>query len=112
MTRWTEAGGPHQMAFMGAASRTLRGEREIACPKCGAAELRAYFHLFNAAKRTGTIWVWCPACRTTGHLPRVTPAVELGPDPFAGLSLEQFAALELDPHKGLIDRLEELAVKR
>ncbi|HEX3757201.1 MAG TPA: hypothetical protein VHW23_00785 [Kofleriaceae bacterium] len=108
MARWTEAGGPHQFAFMGAASRTLRGERDIDCPKCGAAKLRAYFHVFNVAKRTGTIWVWCPACHTTGHLPRVTPTVEVGSDPFAQLSLEQFAALEADPKEQLLDRLDRL----
>jgi len=40
------------------------------------------------------VWVWCPACCTTGHLPRVTLTVDLDPDPFASLSLGQFAALE------------------
>jgi len=94
--------------FMGAASRTLRGERDLDCPKCGAAKLRSYFHMFNATKRTGTIWVWCPACHTTGHLPRVTPAVDLGTDPFARLSLEQFAALESDPDEPLLDQLDRL----
>jgi hypothetical protein len=108
MARWIDAGGPHQFAFMGAASRTLRGERDIDCPKCGAARLRSYFHVFNPAKRTGTIWVWCPACHMTGHLPRVTPTVEVGSDPFADLSLEQFAALEADPKEPLLDRLDRL----
>lgn len=108
MARWQEAGGPHQFAFMGAASRTLRGDRDIDCPKCGAAKLRAYFHVFNPTKRTGTIWVWCPACHTTGHLPRVTPTVEVGSDPFAALSLDQFAALEADPNEHLLDRLDRL----
>lgn len=108
MARWIEAGGPHQFTFMGAASRTLRGERGIDCPKCGAATLRSYFHVFNPAKRTGTVWVWCAACRTTAHLPRVTPTVDLGPDPFARLSLEQFAALESDPDEAFLDRLDRL----
>ena len=93
---------------MGAASRSLRGERDIVCPKCGAAKLRSYFHMFNAAKRTGTIWVWCPACRTTAHLPRVTPTADLGPDPFADLSLDQFAALETNRNETLLDRLDRL----
>lgn len=108
MARWIEAGGPHQFAFMGAASRTLCGEQDIDCPKCGAAKLRSYFHVFNPAKRTGTIWVWCPSCHTTGHLPRVTPTVDLGPDPFAGLSLGQFAELESNPNEPLLDRLDRL----
>jgi len=108
MARWLEAGGTHQFAFMGAASRTLRGERSIDCPKCGAAKLRAYFHMFNPGKRTGTVWVWCTRCRTTAHLPRVTPTVGLGPDPFARLSLEQFDALESDPAESFIDRLDRL----
>ncbi|TMQ08803.1 MAG: hypothetical protein E6J90_10315 [Deltaproteobacteria bacterium] len=108
MARWIEAGGPYQFPFMGAASRTLRGERDIDCPKCGAARLRAYFHVFNPTKRTGTIWVWCRACRTTSHLPRVTLAADLGPDPFAQLTLEQFAALESDPAEPLLDRLDRL----
>jgi len=108
MVRWIEAGGPHQFSFMGAASRSLRGERDIDCPKCGAAKLRAYFHVLSPAKRTGTVWVWCRACHTTAHLPRVTPTADLGPDPFAALSLEQFAALETDRAEPFLDRLDRL----
>jgi hypothetical protein len=108
MRRWTEAAGPHQFPFMGAASRSLKGERALLCPKCAAAELRFYYHEFKPDKRTGTIWVWCPACATTCHLPRVTPKVDLGPDPFAALSLEQFAALEADPSERFLDRLDRL----
>jgi hypothetical protein len=111
MARWTQAGGPHQFAFMGAASRTLRGDRDIECPKCARATLRWYYHVFNLAKRTGTMWVWCPACYTTGHLPRVTPTVDPGPDPFSALSLAQFAALEADPTEPLLDRLDRLATQ-
>jgi hypothetical protein len=108
MKRWTEAGGPHQFAFMGAASRTLRGERGIDCPKCGQAKLRSYFHVFNAAKGTGTIWVWCPSCRTTCHLPRVVPSGEVPRDPFASYSLEQFAELETQSKEPFLDRLDRL----
>ena len=62
MTRWTQAGGPYQFPFMGAASRSLKGERDIDCPKCGAAKLRSYFHVFDREAQLGSIWVWCPAC--------------------------------------------------
>lgn len=106
MTRWTEAGGPHQFPFMGAASRTLAGERAIACPRCAEGTLRGYLHAFKPETRSGTLWVWCPRCRTTTHLPRVTPKVEVGPDPFADLSREQFEALERG--EPLLDRLERL----
>lgn len=106
MKKWSEAGGPHQFPFMGAASRLLKGEHAIACPKCQEAELRAYFHLFKPTARTGTIWVWCPRCRTTTHLSRVTPQADLGPDPFAALTLEQFG--ELEEAEPWLDRLDRL----
>jgi hypothetical protein len=105
---WTEAGGAHQLPFMAAASRTMRGDRDLACPRCAAATLRSYFHEFNRDRRTGTFWVWCPGCRTTAHLPRVTPPGPPPPDPFAELSLDDFAALELDPAESLLDRLDRL----
>lgn len=98
MARWIEPGGPQPFAFIGAASRTLRGEPAIDCPACGAAKLRAYVHVFNVAKRTGETWVWCPACHTTAHVPRVTPAADGGPDPFA--------ALEPDLDESFLDRLD------
>jgi hypothetical protein len=106
MARWIEAGGPQQFALLGAARRVLRGEQDIDCPGCGMAKLRAYFHVFNVVTRTGEIWVWCPACHTTGHLPRVTPTADVGSDPFANPSLEQFAALESDPSESFLDRLD------
>jgi hypothetical protein len=93
---------------MGAASRTLAGERGIRCPKCNEEELRAYFHEFDPQRRRGTIWVWCPRCRVTAHLPRVTPKADLGPDPFRGLSLEQFAAVEADTNEPFMDKLDRL----
>lgn len=104
--RWTQAGGPYQFPFMGAGSRTLAGEHEIACPRCAEATLRGYFHAFKPETGRGTLWVWCPRCRTTTHLPRVTPKAEVGPDPFADLSLEQFDALERS--EPLLDRLDRL----
>lgn len=105
---WVQAGGPHQFPFMGAASRSLSGEGPIECPKCHQGTIRAYFHMFKPEARTGTIWVWCAACRTVCHLPRVTPKVDLGPDPFASLSLAQFGALEADASEPFLDRLERL----
>jgi uncharacterized C2H2 Zn-finger protein len=108
MPQWRDAWGPHRIPFMGAASRTLDGERDIDCPKCGTAKLRSYFHVLNSAKRTGTIWVWCPACHTVGHLPRVTPTADMGPDPFANLTLDQFGAFESGPKESFLDRLDRL----
>lgn len=108
MKKWTEAGGPYQFAFMGAASRSLRGEGSIKCPKCRQTMLRTYFHMFNLPAGTGTVWVWCPACRTTCHLSRVTPHSDMGKDPFAHLSLAQFAALEQNHDEPFLDRLDRL----
>src|SRR5688572_25388511 len=93
---------------MGAASRSLRGEAPIECPKCRQAVLRAYFHVFQPPEGTGTIWVWCPACRTQCHLSRVKPQADMGTDPFAHLSLPEFAALEKDGSEPFLDRLEHL----
>ncbi len=107
MKKWTEAAGPYQFPFMGAATRSLKGEMQIQCPKCSGGPLRAYFHMFKPADETGTIWVWCPECRTTTHLPRVTPQVELGPDPFANLTIDEFEALERS-EESLLDRLDRM----
>ena len=108
MKKWIEAGGPYQFPFMGAAGRSLRGEGPIECPKCRQAVVRAYFHVFDPSAGTGTIWVWCPSCRTKCHLYRVTPDAPMGTDPFAHLSLDEFEALELDRDEPFFDRLERL----
>lgn len=105
--RWIEAGGEHQTAFFNATSRILDGASGIPCPKCGQAELRFYFHIMNPSKGTGTVWVWCPACRTTTHLPRVTPRAKMPLDPFASLDLEAFARLETGGEP-LLDQLDRL----
>jgi len=106
--KWTEAGGPYQFPFMGAASRSLKGEGPIPCPKCRQAMLRTYFHVFKPPTGTGTVWVWCPACRTTCHLSRVKPRADMGNDPFAHLSLAEFAALEQERDEPFLDKLERL----
>jgi hypothetical protein len=108
MSNWIEAGGKHQLPFMSAASRSLKGEREIECPRCDKSHLRIYFHVFNKNTGSGTIWVWCSYCRTTTHLPRVKPQGFIFPDPFAKLSLEDFAQLEQNETEGLLDRLDQL----
>ncbi len=105
---WTEAGGEYQIPFMGAASRTLKGEYPITCGKCGQAPLRFYFHVFNEAKGTGTLWVWCPSCRTQTHLPRVKPDAKGFDDPFKNLSLEDFARMEEDATEPFIEKLDRL----
>lgn len=106
MSRWIQAGGPHQFPFiMDAASRSLMGERDIDCPRRHRGTIRAYFHMFKPAERTGTIWVWCAECRTTAHLPRVTPQDDPGLDHYASLSIDQFAEFE---GARFLDRLERL----
>ena len=105
--RWVEAGGDHQVPFLKAAARVLKGAT-VACPKCGHEPLRRYFHAFRPEAGTGTLWVWCPACSTTTHLPRVTPTAPMPPDPFAHLSLREFADLELGGGSSLLDRLDQL----
>jgi hypothetical protein len=94
--------------MMGAASRALAGEYDAPCPRGDGGRLRFYFHRFNAEAGTGTMWAWCPTCGTTTHLPRVQPTELSLRDPFAGLSLQEFAAIELDPDDGLLDRLDRL----
>jgi hypothetical protein len=104
--KWTDAGGDHQMRFMGAASKTLDGVTSIVCPKCKEADLRSYFHAFKPDGK-GTVWVWCPRCRTTAHLPRVTRDKYKGSDPFAALTRDQFEELERSKEP-LLDRLDRL----
>jgi hypothetical protein len=41
-----------------------------------------------------------------GLVSRVTPTSDLSTDPFAALSLEQFAAIETDRAEPFLDRLE------
>jgi hypothetical protein len=105
--RWVEAGGEWQVPFMIAAGRVLKGE-QVRCPKCGAATLRHYFHAFDKRESRGTLWVWCPACHTSCHLPRVVPTGPPQADPFADLDLEEFAALELAPDEGILDRVDRM----
>jgi len=106
-SKWIEAGGEYQIPFMLAARRVLQG-KPIHCPKCGKADLRFYFHAMKPELGQGTLWVWCPNCRTKCHLPRITPGEVPQTDPFGGLSLEKFAELELDPRESFQDRLDRL----
>src|SRR5262245_5640521 len=90
-----------------AAGRVLKGE-PAECPRWKAATLRYYFHMIDRSRGTGTIWVWCPNCNMTCHLPRVSPAALRQEDPFAELGLDEFAALETDPREGLLDMLDRM----
>lgn len=104
---WVEAGGDHQIPFIRAARQLLHG-KSICCPKCGKADLRFYFHTMKPELGQGTLWVWCPACRTKCHLPRITPSAVPQTDPFANLSLTKFAEVELDPRESFQDRLNRM----
>ena len=104
-TKWVPAHGEHQLAFLGAASRALHGDSRP-CPKCSVS-LRAYFHVINVEKRTGSLWAWCSTCGMFATLPRVKPTVCL-PDPFSDLSREEFIALELSTEELFFDRLERM----
>lgn len=102
---WVPAGGEHQVPFLREASRAARGELGT-CPKCGS-ELRSYFHVFQAAKKQGSLWLWCGACNTYVTLPRVQATFK-AKDPFEALSTAQFAALETSDEEPFLDRLERL----
>jgi hypothetical protein len=104
---WIEAGGEFQIPFMLAAGKLLKGA-DVACPKCAAPHLRHYFHAFDRIAGHGSFWVWCDACRTHTHLPRVQAPALHPTDPYAELSLEDFAALEMDASIGFLDRLNGL----
>lgn len=97
--------GPQQLAFFGAASKALKGQRPN-CPNCSA-QLRSYFHAFDPSKPQGTIWVWCGACFRHCHLPRVTPLITCR-DPFSETSREAFSQLERSTNPFFLDRLESL----
>jgi hypothetical protein len=107
-SEWTQATGPDQIALMGAASRAVEGHLGTDCPRGDGERLRFYFHRFNEATGTGTMWVWCHVAKITAHIPRVRPAHEVLKDPFDELTLEQFAALELDEAEPFMDRLNRL----
>ncbi len=81
--RWTEAGGQFRFSFMKAVSQIYEGEYLITCPKCQQAMLRFYYHIMSPARRTGTLWVWCPSCRTVFHSPYLDPPVFQ--DPFESM---------------------------
>ena len=112
--KWVQAGGEYQLPFIGAATCPLEGDFETPCPRCHEASLRFYFHVFNPTKATGTLWVWCPVCKTVCHLPRVNPAPETGvwTDPYKNLPNEEFGQLESDENEGFFDRLERLWAER
>ncbi len=105
-TQWMEASDEYQVPFMLAARQVFQGT-PILCPKCNKSTLRYYFHIFNQQRFQGTLWVWCPSCFTQCHLPRVSPQNVTQVDPFADLTLDQFAELELDPKNPLINRLNQ-----
>jgi hypothetical protein len=107
-TRWIDAGGPYQVPFMIAAGQALKGMGP-ACPKCAAPHLQHYFHVFDRRTQAGTVWVWCRTCHTHTHLPRVHAKAPQPVDPFAGLDLDVFAALELDGAVPFLDRIDRLA---
>ena len=106
--RWVEAGGAFQVPFMAVGSKVLEGKPPDPCPQCAHVPLRYYFHEFNRSRRQGTLWVWCSNCRTSCHLPRVTPRGTMPKDPFVGLGLEDFARLETESGEPLLGRLDRM----
>lgn len=103
-----EAGGSVQVSFLAAGNRLLKNSSPSDCPGCGGGRLRYYFHEFNRPRSQGTLWLWCPDCGSTCHLPRVTPSVSMPPDPLAALGLEEFARLETESDEPFQDRLDRL----
>jgi hypothetical protein len=102
---WVPAYGEHQLPFLGAANRALRGDL-AACPKC-AKGLRAYFHVFDQETGKGSLWVWCAHCGMHATLPRVKPPRTF-PDPFAAVPRGEFGAMEINANVRFLDRLEQL----
>jgi hypothetical protein len=106
-SKWTEASDEHQIPFMLAARKVFNGE-PVRCPKCDFVAIRYYFHIMNQQQRRGTIWAWCPKCFIKCHLPRVSPRNVAQVDPFANLTLQQFAELEVDPTEPFMERMNRL----
>ncbi|HEU5320405.1 MAG TPA: hypothetical protein VFX28_06365 [Methylomirabilota bacterium] len=106
MASWKTAGGDHQLRMQGAVSKLIDSNRPGPCPVCGN-PLRFYYHEWRTApRRTGTVWVWCPACGTWDHASRIElPARYAYDDPFAALTLADFDRLE---RTGLLDRVDAL----
>jgi hypothetical protein len=102
---WVSAYGVHELAFVGAANRALRGVFGP-CPRCNGA-LRSYFHVFQSQTGKGTLWLWCSTCGMHTTLTRVKPALRF-PDPFAGLARREFGVLEADGEERFFDRLERM----
>jgi hypothetical protein len=105
---WRESYGELRLPFFSAAGQIVDGNFQVDCPNCHQAALRFYYHVFNKAKDTGTLWAWCPNCRMTTHLPRVQPEGWCFPDPFAALSLDEFAEFDASSGGPLVERLDKL----
>jgi len=108
--RWKESYGELRLPFFGAAGKIVDGDFHVTCPNCRKSTLRFYYHKFNTQKDTGTLWAWCPHCRVTTHLPRVSPKGWDFPDPFRDLSPDAFAELE-DSDEPLVSKLDRLWVR-
>ena len=105
---WRDAYGQLKLPFLKATGQILDGDFHVACPNCVTHTLRFYYHVFNHAKSTGTIWSWCPQCRLTAHLPRVDSEKWQFPDPYQNVSLDAFADMETASDQPFLSRLDAL----
>ncbi|HEY2616817.1 MAG TPA: hypothetical protein VGI78_05725 [Acetobacteraceae bacterium] len=105
---WRDSYGELKLPFLGAASQILDGNFAVKCPACGKHDLRFYYHVFDVGKDTGTLWVWCPSCRITAHLPRVQPKGWRFPDPFRDISPDDFGDMEDAGEPPFMTRLDDL----
>lgn len=96
-----------QLLFLGAASRIAQTGNSVGCPACAAGPLRFYHHVLSKERGTGTLWVWCPTCGRTTHLPRIRWRHEVR-DPLAAMSEDAFIQLEKDMSELWLDRLDRL----
>lgn len=93
-----------QVLMMAAGTSILDTGVPPTCPLCEQSPLRFYCHVFRQEQEQGTIWVWCPRCKGTTHVSRMTITWQLQ-DPYRDLDLRSFAKLE---RSRWLERLDEL----
>ena len=101
--------------MMGASGRLARGGLPTPCPACQQATIRFYYHEFRQEpRRSGTLWLWCAACRTWDTVSRIElPRHVRYADPYAALTTWEFEGVERDEFLSNLDRMwDERAIPR
>jgi hypothetical protein len=105
---WRDAFGDMKLPFLKGAGDIVDGKFDVPCPCCRTHTLRFYYHEFNHEKGTGTLWAWCPQCRLTMHIPRVSPKSRSFPDPYRALAMDEFAEMEGKDNRPFVAHLDDL----